>query len=87
MISFRPFEEVACYKASQMLRNLVRNTIISQLPHTEKFELVNQIRCSSRSVSNNIAESFGKFNYQENIQFCRIARGTLHKTLDHAIIA
>jgi four helix bundle protein len=38
-------------------------------------------------VGNNIAEGFGRFHYQENIQFCRIARGSLKETLDHAIVA
>ncbi|NND33930.1 MAG: four helix bundle protein, partial [Saprospiraceae bacterium] len=26
---------------------------------------------------------YGRFHYQENIQFCRIARGSLCVTLDH----
>ena len=44
------------------------------------------IRCL-RSVTNNIAEGYGRFNYQENIQFCRISRGSLYETIDHLIIA
>jgi len=28
-----------------------------------------------------------EFHYQENIQFCRTARGSLNETLDHVIIA
>ena len=57
------------------------------MPSSEKFELTSQIRRSSRSIGNNIAEGFGRYNYQENIQFCRIARGSLTETLDHVIIA
>lgn len=44
------------------------------------------IRCS-RSVTNNIAEGFGRFHYQENAQFCRQSRGSLFELLDHLIIA
>lgn len=44
------------------------------------------MRCL-RSVTNNIAEGYGRFNYQENIQFCRISRGSLYETIDHLIIA
>lgn len=29
------------------------------------------------------AEGFGRFHYQENIQFCRISRGSLHELMDH----
>ena len=46
-----------------------------------------QLSRSSRSIGNNISEGFGRFHYQENIQFCRIARGSLTETLDHCIIA
>jgi four helix bundle protein len=44
------------------------------------------IRCL-RSVTNNIAEGYGRFNFQENIQFCRISRGSLYEIIDHLIIA
>ena len=42
---------------------------------------------SSRSVTANIAEGFGRYHYQENIQFCRQARGSLTETMDHMITA
>jgi four helix bundle protein len=38
---------------------------------------------ASRSVTANIAEGYGRFHYQENIQFCRQARGSLYELLDH----
>ncbi|RKN82699.1 four helix bundle protein [Ulvibacterium marinum] len=87
MGSLKSFEELACWKEARILRNFVKDYIIPKLPSSEKFELASQIRRSSRSVGNNIAEGFGRFHYQENIQFCRIARGSLNETLDHAIIA
>lgn len=34
-----------------------------------------------------IAEGYGRFHFQENIQFCRQARGSLHEVLDHLIVA
>ncbi|MBW8245024.1 four helix bundle protein [Muricauda oceani] len=87
MGSFKSFEELACWKESRILRNYVKDEIIPLLPDSEKFGLASQIQRSSRSVGNNIAEGFGRFNYQENIQFCRMARGSLNETLDHMIIA
>lgn len=38
---------------------------------------------SSRSVTANIAEGYGRFHFQENIQFCRQARGSLYELIDH----
>jgi len=42
---------------------------------------------ASRSVTANIAEGYGRFHYQENIQFCRQARGSLYELLDHLTCA
>lgn len=44
------------------------------------------IRCS-RSVTNNIAEGYGRFHFKENIRFCRNSRGSLYELKDHLIIA
>jgi four helix bundle protein len=38
-------------------------------------------------VTANIAEGFGRFHYQENIQFCRQARGSLDETHEHLVTA
>ncbi len=34
------------------------------------------------SVTNNIAEGHGRWYYQENMRFCRIARGSIEEILD-----
>jgi len=65
----------------------VKDEIIPDFPSIENFSLTSQIRRSSRSVGNIIAEGFGRFHYKENVQFCRMARGSLNETLDHGIIA
>ena len=52
-------------------------------PKDEKFLLTAQIRDSARSITANIAEGYGRFHYQEAIQFCRMARGSLLETYDH----
>jgi len=87
MSGFKSFEELQCWKEAQILRNFIKDKIITELPKDEQYSLKSQIRRSSRSVGNNIAEGFGRFHYQENIQFCRISRGSLAETLDHGIVA
>lgn len=42
---------------------------------------------ASRSVTNCIAEGFGRYHFQENIQFCRASRGSLNELIDHLLIA
>ena len=61
--------------------------LIRQLPSVEKFQLADQILRASRSVTANIAEGYGRFHYQENIQFCRQARGSLFELVDHLTVA
>ncbi len=63
MGSFNSFEELACWKESRILRNFVKDEIIPKLPSIEKFGLTSQIKRSSRSVGNNIAEGFGRFYF------------------------
>ena len=38
---------------------------------------------AARSSTACIAEGYGRFHYQENIQFCRQSRGSLYKLIDH----
>ena len=87
MGNFKSFEELACWKEARNLRLFVKTNIITKLPNSERFALIDQIKRSSRSVGNNISEGYGRFHFQENIQFCRIARGSLFETLDHGIVA
>ena len=40
---------------------------------------------AARSTTQNIAEGFGRFHYKENLQFCRISRGSLFELTDDLI--
>lgn len=87
MSSLKSFEDLECWKAAREIRIFVAKSIILKFPVDEKYALTSQLRRSSRSVSDNIAEGYGRFNYQENIQFCRIARGSLSESLNQVITA
>ncbi|MCF7817790.1 MAG: four helix bundle protein [Kiritimatiellales bacterium] len=80
------FEELECYKLARELRKAV-SSFCKTLPRDETYRLKDQIIRSSRSVTANIAEGYGRHHHQENIQFCRTARGSLTETLDHLIVA
>lgn len=79
------FEELEFWKLCRVFRNEIRD-ITTKFPNEEKYNLIDQIVRSSRGVTA-IAEGFGRFHHQENIQFCRIAQGSLYETLDHLICA
>ncbi|GAB4538472.1 MAG: hypothetical protein Fur002_01960 [Anaerolineales bacterium] len=59
--------------------------VLPLLPPEEKWNLNQQLRRSSLSISANIAEGYGRFYYQDNARFCFNARGYLEETLSHLI--
>lgn len=76
------FKDLKVWKESRRIRQHISN-LVDTLPKEEKFRLNDQLIRASRSVTANIAEGYGRFHYQENIQFCRQARGSLYELLDH----
>ena len=81
------FYEVPVYKNCREFRKKVSEIVKKQFPNNEKYLLRSQLLDSSRSVTANIAEGFGRFHYQENIQFCRQARGSLTESMEHLIVS
>ena len=65
----------------------VYKRVLPLLPAEEKWNLNQQFRRSSLSVSANIAEGYGRFYYQDNVRFCYNARGSLEETLSHLTFA
>ncbi len=82
----RTFEDVDAWKSAKELRNRI-SVIVKEFPTHERFELISQLKRTSRQVGNHIAEGYGKLQYQENINACKQARGSLFETLDHMLIA
>lgn len=80
------FETLEVWKKSRLLRNEIA-ALAKIFPTEEKFGLKSQMIRASRSVTANIAEGHGRFHYQENIQFCRQARGSLYELVDHFTVA
>ncbi len=80
------FEDLETWKKCRQLRQDI-SKLIKRFPIEEKWRLTDQLIRSSRSVTANIAEGHGRFHYQDNLKFCRNARGSLNETLDHLICA
>ncbi|MEC9491671.1 four helix bundle protein [Flexistipes sp.] len=60
--------------------------LCDNLPTDEKYRLADQLIRASRSITANLAERHGRYHFQENIQFCRQARGSLFECLDHLTV-
>jgi four helix bundle protein len=59
--------------------------ITKTLPKIEVYELGSQIRRAAVSITANIAESYGRYHYKENLQFCRHSWASLYECEDHII--
>ncbi len=82
--SFRSFEELECWKACRKVRQFI-SKLVKSYPNDERYRIVDDMIRASRSTTHNIAEGFGRFHYQENIQFCRVSRGSLYELKDQLI--
>jgi four helix bundle protein len=80
-MGYRSFEELEVYKSAREFRKKIYK-LIKKLPAEEKYSLDGQMRRASLSLTNNIAEGHGRYHFQENIQFCRVSRGSLMELID-----
>jgi four helix bundle protein len=78
---YKSFEHLEVYKAAREFRKKVYK-LIKGLPPEEKYNLGDQMRRAALSLTNNMAEGHGRYHFQENIQFCRISRGSLMELID-----
>ena len=86
IIMYGRFEELKVWQKGREFRNEVYR-MTQKFPKTEIFGLISQMRRASISITSNIAEGHGRFHFKENIQFCRISRGSLNEILDQLYLA
>ncbi|MEM9924922.1 MAG: four helix bundle protein [Rivularia sp. (in: cyanobacteria)] len=74
------FEDLQVYQLAEKLANEIWD-IVQVWKQFEKDTVGKQIVRSADSVCANIAEGRGRFNFQDNRRFVRIARGSLYETI------
>ncbi len=82
----RGFEDLKAWQLAHQFM-LKCHALSKKFPPEEHYDLVQQIRRSSKSVGNNIAEGYGRFHYLEKMRYCYIARGELNEALSELIQA
>jgi len=82
--SFKSFEDLKCWQACREVRIFV-SELVKSYPKEERFSIVDNMKRAARSTTQNIAEGFGRFHYKENMQFCRVSRGSLYELIDDLI--
>ena len=83
---YQSFTELNVWKEARAFQLFIFD-LSKTFPSEEKYKLTDQIIRASRSITANIAEGHGRFHFQEQIQFCRQARGSLSEVLNHIYTA
>jgi four helix bundle protein len=80
------FKDLVAWKLARNLRMLIY-ALLEKLPERSALRLTVDLDAAAQSIGANIAEGFGRYSYQENIQFCRQARGCACEVRDHLVTA
>jgi four helix bundle protein len=81
----KDFTTLDAWKKARLVKLFFYKEVIPHLPAEEKFNLNQQIRKAGVSGTANISEGYGRYHYQEGVQFYRISRGSIYELKDHLI--
>lgn len=84
MSKYRDFSEMSVWKIAMVIAVSVFK-ITDSLPRKEDYGLTSQIRRSSSSISENIAEAFGRTTSADKRKFYDYARGSAFETKSHLL--
>jgi four helix bundle protein len=83
-LKIESFEDLFVYQKTREFSRKIAE-LVKELPPSERNKLKDQMTRARRSITNNIAEGYGRFHYQENIQYCRQSRGSICEIIDDLI--
>ena len=75
------FRDLEVWNQCREIRREIWN-LCKGFPREERYRLSDQMIRSSRSATDCISEGYGRYHYQENIQFCRQSRGSLYELMN-----
>ena len=73
------FENLRVFQLSEKLADYIWDIVISW-NYFARDTVGKQITRSADSIGANIAEGRGRYNFQDNLRFVKIARASLHET-------
>lgn len=80
------FEKLEVYKAALKLSISIRE-LVSNFPNEEKYNLTNQIKRATDSISANIAEGSGRASNFDQAHFTNIAYSSALEVINHLNLA
>jgi len=84
--AIQSYRDLEIYKLSHNLAVEIHTMTIKELPSFERFEEGSQIRRSSKSISGNIVEGYGRRRYKaEFLRFLTYAHSSCDETVEHLL--
>jgi len=78
------YRDLEIWSLARKLIPLIHRITLEKLPKFEMYEQASQIRRSSKSISSNIVEGYGRQRYKnEFIKFLTYALASCDETVDH----
>lgn len=75
-MKIQKLEDLKAWQKARKLANIIFS-LLNKIPDKEKYVLKKHLWECARNAPGNIAEAFGRYHFQESMQFYRIARGSL----------
>lgn len=85
-MNYKEYKDLECYKEARNLRIFISD-LAKKFPKDEKFLLTSQVVDSSRSITRNMAEGYGRYTFTDTRNFFIIARGSITETMEHLATA
>ena len=85
-MDYKGYKELKCYIEARSLRQYI-SVLTKKFPPHEKFLLTAQITDSSRSITSNMAEGYGRYTFPDRKIFFTVARGSVTETMEHLATA
>ena len=85
-MNYKGYKELECYIQARQLRVYI-SELVKRFPSYEKFLLTDQVIDSSRSITRNMAEGYGRYTFTDTRNFFIIARGSVTVTMEHLTTA
>ena len=86
MMRYKDFTEMPTWKLAYKL-SLRIYEITSTFPLEEKYGLVSDMRRAANSISNNLAEGFGRFEAYDKTRFYKISRGSCYELMNQSMLS
>ena len=83
-MAYKEFTEMPVWKkAFELLLKIY--DVTKTYPKEEKYGLVSDMRRAANSVTNNIAEGFGRYEKRDKTRFYKISRGSCYELMNQSI--